>query len=268
MDIENYLQSGKLEQYVLGLSSPEERKEVELFAKEYPEVDSYIVELHGCMNTCSEAHEIPMTEEPEQKSKCKTFQLISKRNLVAENKQDSSHQKTINVSWTVGLASFFVIGLSALSIFLYQGQQSVKSEVSLLTTQLHHLKKDNEQLKDGNEKMTQQYVVLKDANTRHVNLQGLNIAPQAHGIVYWNKDQGKAYLSICNLPTSPEGYQYQVWADINGHHQNVGVLDINSTDVLHDLSFTKNCNGFCVTLEKEGAKTSPSIDKMLVKGEM
>ena len=62
--------------------------------------------------------------------------------------------------------------------------------------------------------------------------------------------------------------QSGIYTYINGQHQNVGVLDINSTDVLHDLSFTKNCNGFCVTLEKEGAKTSPSIDKMLVKGEM
>jgi len=268
MDIEKYLQSGKLEQYVLGLSSSEERKEVEQLAKEFPDIDAYIVELHSCMNRCSAANEVPVTEEPEQKSRCKTFHLKNKRNLVAESGGGSAFQKTSNISWSKGVASFLVIGLSALSLFLYQSQQSAKNENALLTTQLHHIKKDNELLNNGNEKMIQQYVVLKDANTRHVNLHGLNFAPQAHGIVYWNKDHAKAYLSICNLPKMPEGYHFQVWANINGKHQKIGVLDINSADMLHDLSFTNNCNGFCVTLEKEGARTSPSIDKMLVKGEM
>jgi len=220
------------------------------------------------MNSCSEANEIPITDEPKHKSRCKTFHLKNKRNLVAENGGSSTFRKTNHLSWSMGIASFFVIGLSALSIFLYQNQQLAKNENTLLTTQLHHLKKDNELLNNGNEKMTQQYVVLKDANTRHVNLHGLNFAPHTHGIVYWNKDHGKAYLSICNLPKTPEGHHYQVWANINGKHQKVGVLDVNSGDMLHDLSFNKNCSGFCVTLEKYGAGPDPTVEKMLVKGEM
>ena len=260
MDIEKYLQSGKLEQYVLGLSSHEERKEVEQLSKEFPEIDAYICDLHSCMNSCSESNEIPVSEEPEHKSTCKTFQLYNKRNLVAERGNDPSVQKTRTISWSSGIASFIVIGLSTLSLFLYQDQQNAKSEIALLNTQLHHYKIDNE-------KMVQQYAVLKDVNTRHVNLQGAN-ANQTHGIVYWNKDHRKAYLSICNLPKMPEGHQYCVWADINGKHQNVGVFDAKSIDVLHDLSFIKDCNGFCITIEEEGAIIKPTVEKMLVKGEM
>ena len=69
MDIEKYLQSGKLEQYVLGLSSSEEQKEVEQLARDYPEIDAYIVDLHSCMNVCSESNEIPILKNLFKKQK-------------------------------------------------------------------------------------------------------------------------------------------------------------------------------------------------------
>lgn len=268
MDIEKYLQSGKLEQYVLGLSSLEERKEVERLAKEFPEIDAYICDLHGCMNLCSEANEIPASKEPEHKSTCKTFHLKNKSNLVVERRSDSDFHKTNPISRSTGIASFLVLGLSALSFFLYLGQKAAKNEAALLSTQLHHLKMDNTSLKNEKEKMMLQSVVLNDKNTCLVNLQGSNYCPMAHGIVYWNKDHGKAYLSICNLPKTPEGHQYFVWANIDGKHQKVGVLNTSEVELLHSLSFTEECKGFCVTLEKEGANANPSIDKMLVKGEL
>ena len=267
MDIEKYLQSGKLEQYVLGLASSEERKEVERLAKEFPEIDAYICDLHGCMDSCSESNKIPVSKEPKHQSKCKTFYLKNKTNLVAELKSDSTFQKTKNISWSAGIASFFVIGLSTLSFFLYQNHQAAQNEIDLLSTQLHHLKMDNESLYKDNEKMVQQYTLLKDVNTRHVNLQGLNGA-QAHGIVYWNKDHGRAYLSICNLPKTPDGHQYLVWANINGTHKKVGTIDSESLDILHSLNFEIECKGFCISLEKEGTNSNPSADKMFVKGDM
>jgi hypothetical protein len=118
MDIEKYLQSGKIEQYVLGLSSSEERKEVEKLAKDFPEIDAYICDLHGCMNTCSESNKIPASKEPEHKSKCKTFHLQTKAsNLVVERRSDSTFHKINYVPWIMGIVSFLVLGLSALSFF-------------------------------------------------------------------------------------------------------------------------------------------------------
>ena len=88
-------------------------------------------------------------------------------------------------------------------------------------------------------------------------------------MVYWNQDRSKAYLSICNLPETPEGHQFCVWADIDGKHQKVADLNVNNADLLHDLSFKKDCNGFCITIEKEGVTNpNPTIEKMLVKGDM
>lgn len=268
MDIEQYLQSGKLEQYVLGLTSPEERKEVEQLARDYPEIDAYIVDLHGCMNSCSEANEIPIAEESKKKSKCKTFHLKNRRNLVTEHGVDDTFHKTRMISWSMGIASIFVLGLTTLSFFLYQSRENSINEIALLETQLHHVRLDNEALKNDSENMLQQFTVLKDENTQLVNLQGLAIAPQAHGMVYWNQAHSKAYLSVCNLPKTPEGHEVCVWADIDGKHQRVAVLDLNNAEILHDLSFPKKCNGFCITLEKEGADAKPTIEQMLVKGDM
>ena len=42
MDKERFLQSGLLEQYVLGLTSEEENEEVERYARAFPEIQSEI----------------------------------------------------------------------------------------------------------------------------------------------------------------------------------------------------------------------------------
>ncbi len=267
MDIEKYLQSGKLEQYVLGLSSLEERKEVERLAKEFPAIDNYILELHKSMNKCSEANEIPIVDEPKHRSRCKTFHLRSKKSLVVESNSDSAFQKPNYIFWFSGIASFFIIGLSILSLFLYQDKQAVNNEISLLSTQLHHLKLNNELLLNESKKISQQFAVLKDANTHHVNLNGLKNAPKAYGIIYWNENYGKAYLSVCDLPEKPEGHKFCVWANVGGKHKKIGELDSSCADSLHNILFTKACNGFCVTLEKEGVG-SPTVEKMLVRGDM
>lgn len=268
MDIEKYLQSGKLEQYVLGLASSEERKEIEQLSKEYPEIDAYICDLHSCMNSCSEAYKIPVSEEPDHHSKCKTFYLKNKTNLVAEPKENPTLKKSKYISWRTGVASVVMLGLCSLSFYLYQDRQAVSNETALLLTQLHHLKMDNESLKNESEKMMQQYAVLKDVNTHYVSLHGSKNAPQAHGIVYWNNEHGKAYLSICKLPKPPDGHQYHVWAVHHGEYQMVGTLNPSSVDILHHLSFTKECDGFCVTLEKAGTASNPTPESMFVKGEM
>ena len=268
MDIEKYLQSGKLEQYVLGLSSPEERREVERLAKAHPEIDAYILELHKCMNLCSEANEVPIAEEPPHQSKCKTFHLKSKRNLATEKDHQSRSTVFSATPWGKGVASVVVVGLSFLSFFLYQSKQNAGEKIALLETQLHHLKMDNERLVNESGNLMQQYTVLKDDRTQHVNLKGLDIAPEAHGIVYFNKAHGKAYLSVCNLPKTPADHHLCVWANVNGKHQKVADLSTDNADLLYNISFKKECKGFCITLEKDGADANPTIEKMLVKGEM
>ena len=72
MDIDKYIKSGILEQYILGLSSPEERKEIEFLAKKYPEINKGICDLQNCMEEYSETCEIP---SPKQVRKKRLFKL-------------------------------------------------------------------------------------------------------------------------------------------------------------------------------------------------
>ncbi len=268
MDIENYIKSGILEKYVLGLSTHEERKEIERLAKEYPEIDAYICELHDCMNLCSEANDIPANKQPEHKSGCKTFHLNTKASNLVVERDSGLLLNSLGYKAIAGIASTFAIVLAMLAWYFFHDRQNAQERLALLSTQFHHLKIDNESLKHYNDRLVQQHVVLRDINTMHVTLRGCNYASKAEGIVYWNKDHGKAYLSVCNMPSIPEGHKYHVWADIDGKHQKIGMISSSQADSLHSLSFTEKCSSFYITLEKDGPCQKPSIEQMLVQGDM
>ena len=58
MDIQQFLNSGILEKYVLGLASAEEMEYVERMTKEHPEVNAHICKMQNCMEEYAEMHAI------------------------------------------------------------------------------------------------------------------------------------------------------------------------------------------------------------------
>ena len=269
MDIEKYIKSGIIEQYVLGLSSPEERKEVEFMAKKYPEVHKHILEMQNCMEQYAEMHAVP----PPNRLKRKVLNRIEEEIEHLPNPQTSSDSTVFKIpaifKWASGIAALMVVTLSVLCLILYQGQQESRMEMGLLSTQMKHLQDDYNALKGDNEKMKTSYVVLKDVGTRHVDVVGSNIAPEAHAVVYWNKDHNKAYLNAVNIPKAPHGHDYQVWANVNGKHVSMGILKAADTlELLHNLPFIENCGGIVITIEKEGGSKHPTVEKLFAKGEM
>ena len=58
MDIQQYIASGILEQYVLGAASPDEQREVERLALEHPEIRSEITAIEASLESFAQAHAI------------------------------------------------------------------------------------------------------------------------------------------------------------------------------------------------------------------
>ncbi len=268
MDIQKFLNSGVVEKYVLGLADRGEMDYVEQMAKDYPEVNEHICKMQNCMEEYVEMHAI----RPPRHLKHKIMASLS-------DEADSEHPKNKDRAprvalplvwrWASGIAALLLLGLGLLSWNLYEQQQAAQRSLALLATQIKHLQNDQANLETLNEQIRQKYSVLKDITTQQVKLKGSQHAPQALVVVYWNPEHNKGYLNIVDLPQCPSGHEYQLWADVNGKHKDMGVLKTNAEGtVLHSIPYIKGSRGFVITLEKEGGSPHPTVEKMYATGSL
>lgn len=270
MDKKNtFLNSGIIEQYVMGLTSPNEAAEVEKMAAIYPEVDRKICEMQNCMEQYIRMHEIPPPARA-MKRNLSTGDGLENKNTNRDVSQQYISDKVFQLSrWAAGLTGAIVIGLFGMSYLLYQNQSESQEQLAQLSEELQNLKANYNQLQQNNGQVMQQYVVLKDMNTKHIQMEGTAHAPQAKLVIYWNEAHNKVLLNVVNLPVVPHGHQYQIWADVNGQHMDMGLLDAAAENKkLHPLPYVNDCKGIVITLEKEGGSPHPSTDKMYAHGRM
>lgn len=275
MDTKQYISSGILEQYVLGLCSPEEAKEVCANASAYPEIAKKIKKLQCCMEHYADLHAIPPPSNLKNKilsdiddwEECKALSVEYKR---GEEQAPQLPARNYNRLFA-GIAALMIFSLSMLSYSLYQKQNAATEQLQRLSSEFNSIKLDHQALKKQSNRLQSQYAVLKDVGTKHVHLRGSKMVPQALAVIYYNPDHKKTYLNIVNLPDPPNDHQYQLWADINGKHHNMGAVQVgNSGEALRTMPFMENSKGFAITLE---AKTNreikaPTVTKTCLSGSL
>jgi len=276
MEIQKYLDSGILEQYVLGLTSPEENQQIEQYIQKYPVVRRKIRKLQSCMEHYAKLHEIPPPKNLKNKilskiediEECKALSIEYRKKL-----KDVPQHLSAGPSRFSGLASavaaLLIFSLAALSVILYQKQNKANQQLAKLQGDIENLQTNYQQLNRKSSQLQSQFAVLKDAGTQHVHLRGTDMSPSAWAIVYYNPSHKKSFINVLDMPEAPHGHQYQLWADVNGQHINLGALaPALNGDSLHVLPFMDQSKGFAVTLEEVGESRTPTVSKMCMSGKI
>jgi anti-sigma-K factor RskA len=262
LNIKEYIASGIIEAYVLGLASQSEKAEFEQLCTQYPE----LVTARRDFEEGLEKHAADQTMEPPHGVKVKVLEAISGAAGNAPETVSANPPKIITMekqkTGASGLLRFIaaasVILLVILSWFTYQSYQ-----------QNRDLEKNNEAL---NEKLnsTRQTLdaivdetsVLKNPNTTVVNMVGTKVAPKSSANVYWDSTNNNVFLVVKNMPQLPSDRQYQLWALIDGKPSDLGVFDSKSDKVILKMKNTKKAQAFAITIEKSGGNPSPTLDSM------
>ena len=104
-----------------------------------------------------------------------------------------------------------------------------------------------------------------DRESKNVLLEGLPISPESKAAVVWNPKTTEVLLAAHDLPTPATGFQYQLWAIVDGQPVSAGVFD-HDIDNQFLLAVSGNAAAFAITLEKEGGVESPTLEQMYVVG--
>jgi anti-sigma-K factor RskA len=265
MDIQQYISSGVLEQYVLGQLSPEEAQKVEAIVEQYPEIKSELDQIELALEKYSFANAI----EPSPGLEQQILQKIQGRSSTiseTSSASNSPHGGISNLFVTVAL--LLAIALACIwGIQQYQSRKSVEAEMEQLQASYNHLENDcNQQLLE--KAKAEQYIdFLRRPDTKPIEMLGTPKDPDAIARIFWNATEQKTILDIINLSALPTGKQYQLWAIVEGTPKDMGVFDVASgLDNYLEVPHVENPQAFAVTIEKAGGSLEPTLSELIVIG--
>jgi anti-sigma-K factor RskA len=276
VDVKEYISSGILESYALGLVSDQERKEVECMSHIYPEIREELEKVSMAMEDLARIQQV----QPPVALKNKIFaRLANEKAPVAEINTGNRETKVVplnvpqrtspGLKWLAAACFIGLLGMGALYI-------NERSAVKSLNNELASYKGTMSEKEQVIEKMTREQAytahelaMFRDPDFKTVFLTGTPHKPQSSlAIVCCNHKNGETLMAVENLPELPSDKQYQLWALVNGIPVDMGVLP-KDTAAVRSFFKVKNVEGaqaFAITMEKEGGSPSHTIEEMYVMG--
>jgi anti-sigma-K factor RskA len=298
MNTKEYIESGIIESYVLGVTTVGESAEVERLALEYPEIQA---EIELVSNTF-ENYALQYEKEPpaflKDKIKAKLFsepisadrfqaavhggqatvaneQLAGDSGQLSVNSEQSggeplsgnkaTEREMVSLSGpSAPQRSIFSMAASWVLLALSIGgnvwffSNWKNSEEKLVA-----LETQNQVLAQEGKVLKASYqeevAILQNPDFKVITLAGQPVYPTAKALIYFDKNKKEVYLSAMKLPKAPAGKQYQLWAIIDGKPVDAGLVE-ESGNVLK-MKSVNSAVAFAISLEETGGSTTEAGPK-------
>jgi anti-sigma-K factor RskA len=307
MNIQAYIESGILEEYVLGTVSSQEKQEVECMSHIYPEIKEELMRTESALEQYALKYQTPPPASLKET-------LFAQMNFDEVSKADPAEPDATDVSALAEADEEHVIkilpvreeykeepSLSARSVaadtestgatVIYPAWAKFAVAASILfallfgwsALQMSELKVQNEALAANSEDMKSDMDVMKryaeynqtlaglyrNPAYKVVRMAGLEKSPQSAVAAIWNTKTNEVLLDVQNLPAAPQGKQYQLWTIVDGKPVDMGVLDPEfGNKVLKMKQANPGAAAFAITLEKSGGSPNPTMEDMFVMGKV
>lgn len=262
MNIKEYILSGAVESYVLGLASTEEKTEFEKFCREFPG----LIEARTNFEITLEQQLLGQTCTCAVGVKEKVMNAIRQQSLFNQTKSISMESSKINngsspMKW-VAAASVILLLASAYFAYNFYGKNED------LKSQLAKSKQEQTTLDDRLKKLE----MVSDPNVAVINLKGTEKAPKSSASVYWDSTSSNVYLVAKNMPKLASDKQYQLWALINGQGgslqpTSLGLFDVGDDGkIILKMENATKADAFAITIESKGNKGGPTLEQLQTMG--
>ena len=250
MDIKKYIESGVLEQYLLGLLSADEALAVEKNITEFPEIKAALQAIEQNLADFAIAESDPLPESLSQ-------QILNHIDSLDQGEKSLDPKKGNTIRWVYVLFGLLLAIAGYLMINNDKKQRQIDQQIAIIDS-----------LNTINAELQAELVILKELRCPPIYLSGQGGQPNAIAAVYRNPESRKNYFEIQTLAPAPEGKQYQLWALIDGQPEDMGVLPLEGIAQLHAFPFVEGADAFAVTLEPEGGSENPTLSAMVLYGEV
>lgn len=272
MDIQQYIQSGIIESYVLGLASEEEIAEMESLRKQYPEIQVAIDDFSIALEQEALANAIA----PPADVKEKIFRSL-KINDKAEPavpvipiKEETHSQRLVPVrtfNWKIAAAASIILlaGSLAANFYLYNRYSNTSSKYQALLIERESLQANNNIYQTKLREWQNAAEMMADPAIVVVKMPAAPGRSNLMATVCWDTRTKDVYILSNKLPAPAENQQYQLWALVDGKPVDAGMLDPTCIGVCK-MKNIKRAQAFAITLEQKGGSPVPTMSQLFVLG--
>lgn len=276
-DIKAYIESGAIESYVMGLSSPEERAETEQLRQQFGEVDAAIQAFELSLEQQAFAHAV----SPAASVKTALFSQLADEfatptidTTLEPGHHTEQEAKGIvrNMVWMrYAVAASIILFVVSASFNLYLYKQLGETD-----TKYQALLKDQSTLQAANDRYQttlKQYqngmALMTDPAMKKINMDAASAGKTTNNqaLVLWDTRTKDVYVVAKQLPAAAPDQQYQLWAIVDGNPVDAGLLDAECTSVCK-LKNIQKAEAFAITLEAKGGSPTPHLEQLQVLGKV
>ncbi len=268
MNTKEYISSGIIESYILGLASPDEAGILECVMKNNAEVKATFEEAQKTLEDLATVQAVtPPTdlkskiwntiqqEQPaEEKQPVFATDIPAARPQEEIRLQGNSNWKTYAIAASV----LFMISIAG-NLFWMNEQSQTKKEIA-------KVQEEKKSQDFAMQKMSRKMDMVTNPDMKMVMLKGVEKHADSKAMVFWDTKTKAVYLDAEKLPKAPEGMQYQLWAIADGKPVDAGMYT-EEKDSKIALANIPKAQAFAITLEKQGGSPVPTMENMYVMGE-
>lgn len=252
MNVQEYISSGIVESYVLGLATPEEQVEFERMCKQYTEVLQARTNFELLMEQQAIHHAV--APPPALKKQVLNTIMPSEAKVIPIQ----AEQLPVRTNWLKYVAAACAVLLAGSLIWnISQYNRNKKLQASYDEISRDY---DSTAIKLG-ELEDEIAMISLNPNVKMAAMKGMEVSPASFATVYWDTTSKDVYLLVNNLPRPASDRQYQLWALLDGKPIDIGMIDndsfIGEKKLLLQMKNVSGAQAFAITLEKKGGNPTP-----------
>ncbi|RXJ50490.1 anti-sigma factor domain-containing protein [Gelidibacter gilvus] len=246
-NLQIFMDSGLLDNYILGTTTPNENLEVESFIAEFPEVKAEYERLQDNLEILAKAN----TVEAPRYILNAVIKEITEDVPVIQMHASPTHRRTPWFSIAASIAALIFAGTASM---LYEQNVSLNHENQVVVEEIFDLRSDIEDNNQRLENVMLQFMKLNNPETEKYVLRGNSRAKDLKTVAYINAVDKTSMIDVVSLPKLPENQTYQIWAELQDRMVNLGILD-ESERKLKTIPYMEDALGLSITIEqKVGSK--------------
>jgi anti-sigma-K factor RskA len=257
MNVKEYISSGIIESYVMGLASEVERQEFEANCLQYPEIaearNAFEIALEEQLLGDAVSAPVFLKGQIEERLKSSSIETT-----ISDTEEERTPVRKIGIwRWVAAASLILMAGAIYWAVTTnkkYQDLQAknreLQNQVQQSTAQMNEVQDDLDKLRNHPMKTA----ALKSGDN------------SAYAIVYWDTVSASkdVYLMINNLPQPASDKQYQLWALLNGQPIDLGMIEVRQQRLLYRMKNVQNAQAFAITLEPKGGSDQPTTPPIAV----
>ncbi len=258
MNIQEYISSGIIESYVLGMASEKEKSEFEKLCQRHPELKQARIHFELTLEEKAFANAVPPPAYVKRRV-LETIQqeiaIVSAEKIVSAQQATAPVRKIPSMRWAVAASIALLLGCGFLIYTFYNKNQELESEMARSKETLEKL--------DEKTRALEEQMLQDKKSVKQVKVLTPQQAIPATINVYWDSANTDVYLVIRDLVPLPSGQQYQLWSVSNGKHTSLGLFDAPEDDdrLILKMNNVQQADSFTITVEKKGSPRTSLPEK-------